>query len=131
MNGAAQYAHARAEAQLEGERHERFDAHGELADEIAVGGSSNLALASRRLHFLNKRLQMLLNLSSKESTKAFFYGSAEALQWTQRLLLQLWAYLISQVPHAPTSPSRSPTLVRILLCAASTRTLRSLNSHPS
>ena len=33
----------------------------------------------------------------QESTKAFFYSSVPALQWTQRLMLRLWAYLISQV----------------------------------
>ena len=56
--------------------------------------------ASRRLHFLLSRLQMLLGLSSKESTKAFFYGSSESLQWTQRLMLRLWSYLLSQVDYA-------------------------------
>ncbi|KAL1520173.1 hypothetical protein AB1Y20_023643 [Prymnesium parvum] len=56
-------------------------------------------MASRRLQFLLSRLQMLLGLSSKESTKAFFYCSSEALQWTQRLMLRLWSYLLSQVDH--------------------------------
>ena len=43
------------------------------------------------------RLQLLLAMSTKESTKAFFYTSQGALLWTQRLMLRLWAYLISQV----------------------------------
>ena len=62
-----------------------------------VGRLANSEMAARRLTFLLSRLQLLLGLSSKESCKAFFYSSVSALQWTQRLMLRLWAYLISQV----------------------------------
>ena len=58
-------------------------------------------MGARRLHFLLSRLQMLLGLSSKESTKAFFYSSNESLSWTQRLMLRLWSYLLTQVEHLP------------------------------
>ena len=63
----------------------------------AAGRLANSEMAARRLTFLMARLQLLLGLSSKESCKAFFYSSVNALQWTQRLLLRLWAYLISEV----------------------------------
>ena len=40
---------------------------------------------------------MVLGLSSKESTMAFFYDSSESLHWTQRFMLRLWSYLLTQV----------------------------------
>ena len=72
----------------------------ELAQAERANGLGRLAsseMAARRLVFLLGRLQLLLAMSTKESTKAFFYTSQGALLWTQRLMLRLWAYLISQV----------------------------------
>ena len=58
----------------------------------SVGRLGNAEMAARRLMFLLRRLQLLLDLSSKESCKAFFYSSVGSLQWTQRLLIRLWAF---------------------------------------
>ena len=66
-----------------------------------AAGSSSVEVASRRLHFLLGRLLTLLGMSSKESTKAFFYSSSDALGWTQRLMMRLWAYLLQQLDHLP------------------------------
>ena len=63
----------------------------------SVGRLGNAEMAARRLMFLLRRLQLLLDLSSKESCKAFFYSSVGSLQWTQRLLIRLWAFLLSQL----------------------------------
>ena len=54
-----------------------------------------------KVQFLQARLQTLLGLSNKESCKAFFYASAECLEWTQRLMLKLWSYLLTQAEHLP------------------------------
>ena len=67
-----------------------------------------LAHASRRLQFLQGRLKHLLSLSSVEQTKAFYYGSSGALHWTQRLMLRLWSYLLSQARDRHEITSRSP-----------------------
>ena len=34
-------------------------------------------------------------------SKAFFYASAECLEWAQRLMLKLWSYLLTQAEQLP------------------------------
>ena len=82
-----------------------------------VGRLANSEMAARRLAFLMSRLQLLLGLSSKESCKAFFYSSVASLQWTQRLMLRLWTYLISHVDsmHFRYQPAVFETLALLML----------------
>lgn len=79
--------------------------NGRVGDKM-LGGHSGVVsgrslapseLAARRLVFLLGRLQLLLGMTTKESCKAFFYSSQSALLWTQRLMLKLWVYLVTQV----------------------------------
>ena len=86
----------KASASLDDLQEARGGGGGSSPNSTATGRLGQSEMAARRLNFLLGRLQLLLGLSAKESCKAFFYESVQALQWTQRLLLRLWTYLLTQ-----------------------------------